>query len=70
MNDLSKSIESFLLECGGCRTGKLTEHFLPGRGHSSDEITEFWRSVDMVEGVEFDDVGDEDCPKPYIYLAR
>lgn len=63
MSDLAKQIESFLQSNGGCRPLALLRHF------DGVEASVVWEALDSLENVEEMDVGDEDCPKPYIYLV-
>jgi len=66
MNDLAKSIESFLIEQKGCRFTPLYNRFFQGEDAVDGDT--FWAAFNTIPNVMEDDVGDDDCPKPYYYI--
>jgi hypothetical protein len=64
--ELAGRIRAFLIEKGGCRWWDLCDEFLPGP-RDSDRCERFWMAMQTLPYIE-DDLGDEDCAKPFFYI--
>lgn len=67
-NELAEAIKTFLIEQDGCRWSALYNRFLPG-AYDEALCKSFWAAMNTLPYIE-DDVGDEDCPKPYYYIPE
>lgn len=66
-NLLAETIKSFLIEINGCTWSTLHRRFCDGE--NAVDAKTFWAAMNTLPYGE-DDVGDEDCPKPFYYIPR
>jgi len=64
MNDLAVSLRAHIIASNGCRTFGLLRAF------PQVDSSLLWAALDTIEGVEHMDVGDDDCPKDFVYIRR
>jgi len=65
--ELAAAIKTFLIEQNGCRWSALHDRFF--KGENAVDGKTFWAAMNTLPYME-DDLGDEDCPKPYYYIPQ
>jgi len=65
--ELAATIKTFLIEQDGCRWSALHDRFF--KGENAVDGDTFWAAMITLPYRE-DDLGDEDCAKPYYYIPK